>query len=406
MANTRAVVFCMPEFGHLQRLLPLIECLHAAAVETHVFSDQRFGGAIRASGGIFHDLFRQRPLDAADDRSRPIPCRYVSFAAHFAGSVSAEVAALAPDLIIHDAFAVIARPIAGRLQWPRINICPGHNMLPGPAIAALQSDPRVQLDDRCRRAVETLRDHYGLEDASPFSYMGELNAQLNLICEPPEFLTPAERAAFEPCAFFGSLATPQSAGADTTGSDNPFPAMEQAAIKVYASLGTVIWRYYEDAAWQLLQALTATARERRDLAVLIGLGGHRTEQARAEIAGPRVRVASYVNQRQVLAQADIFLTHQGLNSTHEAVFHTVPMLSYPFFSDQPGLARRCRELGIAEPLVETVRGPVTAADMHAALDRIQRQRPQITQRLAEVRGWELTVMDARRAVIERILALA
>lgn len=406
MPGIRVALFCMPEFGHLQRLLPVISSLREAGAEPHVFSDRHFRGAIRASGGVFHDLFRQRPLAAADSRSRPIPCRYVSFAGHFAESVITDVTALAPQLIINDAFAVIARPVAECLRLPRINICPGHNMPPETAIAELQSDPRVQLDDACLRAVALLRDHYGLADASPFSYMGGPSTQLNLISEPQEFLTPAEQAAFEPCAFFGSLAEPQPTRAESAQTVDPFPVAGEGALKIYASLGTVVWRYYADTAWSLLQALSQAAKERRDLAVLIGLGGQLRERAPARIAGPRVRVEAYVDQRQVLAHTGVFLTHQGLNSTHEAIFHGVPMLSYPFFSDQPGLARRCREFGLAEPLAEAVRETVTAGDIHAALERMKLKRDLFNERLAEARNWELAAMAGRPAVIERILDFA
>lgn len=396
----------MPEFGHIQRMLPLIAHLAGAGAEAHVFSDLRFRHSITASGGVFHDMFRQRPLAEADHRSRPIPCRYVSFAGRFAESVIAQVAALAPQLVIHDAFAVVARPVAKQLGLPRIALCAGHNMPPASAIASLQADPRVQLDDACLQAVATLRERYGLADASPFSYMGDLGAQLNLICEPPEFLTPAERSVFEPCAFFGSLPEASPAAAGSTHDAPLFRQSGEGIIRVYASLGTVIWRYYADTAWRLLTALTQSAHERDDLEVVIGLGGQSKTDAPAALAGKHVRVEAYLDQRQALAQADVFLTHQGLNSTHEAIFEGVPMLSYPFFSDQPGLARRCREFGLSETLAETSQGTVSTPDIHGALRRLQERRIDIKQQLAEARTWELDVMAGRPAVIEQILAFA
>ena len=82
------------------------------------------------------------------------------------------------------------------------------------------------------------------------------------------------------------------------------------------------------------------------------------------------------------------------------------MLSYPFFSDQPGLARRCREFGLAEPLAEAVRETVTAGDIHAALERMKLKRDLFNERLAEARNWELAAMAGRPAVIERILDFA
>jgi hypothetical protein len=82
------------------------------------------------------------------------------------------------------------------------------------------------------------------------------------------------------------------------------------------------------------------------------------------------------------------------------------MVSYPFFSDQPGLAARCQELRLAEPLAEELRGTVTTRDIYAALERVQNRLGTIRQKLAEARAWELAVMARRPAVIERILGLA
>ena len=56
-----------------------------------------------------------------------------------------------------------------------------------------------------------------------------------------------------------------------------------------------------------------------------------------------------MDQWAVLGETDLFVTHHGLNSTHEAIFNRVPMLSYPFFWDQPGLAAKCQAFGIARP---------------------------------------------------------
>src|SRR5262249_60501760 len=89
-----------------------------------------------------------------------------------------------------------------------------------------------------------------------------------------------------------------------------------------------------------------------DVDLVIGLGGYNLDvENRASLHGPNVRLIEYADQWAALRDADMFITHHGLNSTHEAIFHEVPMISYPLFSDQPALARRCQELGLAVPLV-------------------------------------------------------
>jgi UDP:flavonoid glycosyltransferase YjiC (YdhE family) len=135
--------------------------------------------------------------------------------------------------------------------------------------------------------------------------------------------------------------------------------------------------------------------------VLISLGGHDIDPA--PFVRENVQVASYVDQWSVLAEADLFVTHHGLNSTHESIFHQVPMLSYPLFGDQPAMALRCEELGLAVSLVRTPRAPLDPAAVHSALARLA--DGSCAARLAEARAWELRTIAERPAVIERILAL-
>jgi UDP:flavonoid glycosyltransferase YjiC (YdhE family) len=157
-----------------------------------------------------------------------------------------------------------------------------------------------------------------------------------------------------------------------------------------------------------MAALRAVARaltDSEDVVALVGLG-HRILDAETEaLASRRVRVESYVDQWDVPRQASAFITHQGLNSTHEAVYHLVPMISYPFFSDQPGLAKRCRELGLAVPLGRTLRARVDADDVRTALAALAASREEMQERLAVARGWELDVIRQRPEVIERIVAV-
>lgn len=55
---------------------------------------------------------------------------------------------------------------------------------------------------------------------------------------------------------------------------------------------------------------------------------------------------SFVPQLDVLQQADLFITHCGMNSVNEAMSFGVPMLALPIINDQIGNANRIVELGI------------------------------------------------------------
>lgn len=395
------VALCMPERGHLQRLLAIVAGLAARGETVHVLTDARFAAEVAASGGRFVDLFARRPLEAVDATSLPVPSRYVSFAGACADAVLAEVAALAPTLVVYDTFAVVAPIVARRLGVPFVAVCAGHALDPERARASLRRDPRVATSAACRAAVQALREVHGLPDADPFSYVDGLSPHLNVYGEPPQFLDEALRGKLEPVACFGSLAPERRAALSR---ERPL-AGAGPGPRVYVSFGTVIWRYYEPVARAALEAL-ADAFAEREAAVLISLGAHPGAEAlRPALARGRVRVESWVDQWGALADADLFVTHHGLNSTHEAIYHEVPMLSYPFFADQPALARRCRALGLARPLAPASRAPLAREAIHAALDALDGERAALAGRLAEARAWELDTIAGRAGVLDRMLGL-
>lgn len=56
-------------------------------------------------------------------------------------------------------------------------------------------------------------------------------------------------------------------------------------------------------------------------------------------------VQAYVNQLEILKQADMFITHGGMNSSSEGLYFGVPLVVIPVMGDQPIVAKRIEELG-------------------------------------------------------------
>lgn len=395
------VVMCMGGVGHVQALLPLIGGLRARGCEVHVLTDAAFQAKVESTGAHFIDLYRHHPLDAADATSMPVPSRWVTFAAVYAEPLCVAVAALSPAVILYDTFTLAAPVVARRLGLPYVNVCVHHASPPARMRAALNADPRVATSAACRAAVRVLRDEHGMADANPFSYCEATSPHLNVYCGPEEFLPPADRAAFAPLAFFGSLGEP------VDGPPGPavFPTPRRGT-RLYASFGTVIWRYFEAIALDVLSAMSRAVAG-RDIDVLVSLGGHPLPAAaRASLVAANVQVVDSVDQLAALAEADVFLTHHGINSTHEAILRGTPMLSYPFFGDQPGLARHCQELGLAIALADAPLAPLDGPRLLAALERVARERASFAARLAAARAWELRTIAARPLVLDRILGLA
>lgn len=400
------VVFCMPEDGHFQRIRSLVSGLADNGLDVHVLTHRKFMPYVEESGGIFFDLFSKYPLELADDESLPIPSRFVTYAATYAEQICCEVETIGASLVIHDSFAVIGRITAKLLDIPRINVCAGHNMVPEHFISVLRDDPRVKTSSRCLHAVELMRDSYGITDASPFSYLSSLSQYLNIYCEPPEFLNENERQAFEPVVFYGSIPRLEAQQREPHRDSSCFGTASEHRLKVYVSFGTVIWRYYTQDALRALNILSDVFAEINNVVAVISLGGSEIgHEARSGLKKRNVFVEDYVDQWIILQEADIFFTHHGMNSTHEAIFHRVPMVSYPFFSDQPGLAQKCQELGIAIPLTDSPRGRFDKEDVRTVLYKLSDEKESMQRSLSRVREWEKAVITNRPAVIQRVINL-
>ncbi len=398
--NCSVVVLCVRAMGHFHAVLPVIEALSRRGCNVRVFTDAEFREHVERAGASFVDVFARYPLEVADARSSPKPSRYVSYAGFYAEALAAEIAALDPALIVYDTFMLVGLVVGRMLGVPYINVSPNHALVPARTLSDLRLDPRVSTAPECWRAVRRLRDTFGLADANPFSYVDALSPFLNIYPEPVEFLDAAGRAALEPLEFFGCLAPELRGGRGTS----VFPHRRRSR-RILVSFGTIVWRYYEAEAVAALQVIARACAD-LDADVVISLGGHLLDpEMRRQIARENVAVVDEVDQWIELDEADVFITHHGLNSTHEAIFHQVPMLSYPFFADQPMLAARCQQLGLAVPLAETTRGIVDEAVVHDALARLWDDAGEYSARLATARHWELRTIGERGAIVDRILAL-
>ncbi|OPD40944.1 macrolide family glycosyltransferase [Bacillus thuringiensis] len=55
-------------------------------------------------------------------------------------------------------------------------------------------------------------------------------------------------------------------------------------------------------------------------------------------------IRPYVPQLEILKYADVFITHGGMNSVSEGLYHNTPLVILPITNDQPFVAKRAEEL--------------------------------------------------------------
>ncbi|MFY0217363.1 macrolide family glycosyltransferase [Bacillus cereus] len=74
---------------------------------------------------------------------------------------------------------------------------------------------------------------------------------------------------------------------------------------------------------------------------------------------PNFKVYNYVPQLEVLKQANLFITHGGMNSSSESLYFGVPMIVIPVMGDQPIVAQRIEDLKVGVQLNLKKVTPVT-----------------------------------------------
>lgn len=396
------VAFCMDLVGHFQRLVPVISSL-ANDFNIYFFADRLYQQQIEQAGAIFVDMLTPYPLAEADQESIPLGCRFVTYTGKYIEPILEEVKALQPSLIIYDSFAVIGFAVAKVLGLPFINICAGHNINAANIKERVKYHPCVKISTECKEAVVKLRKTYGIENADPFLYACSMSPYLNIYSEPPQFLDEEERKHYDPIAFFGCIDAEQRSlqGKKTAVSGCYFNP--DARLKVYVSFGTIVWIYFTQQAAQVLQVISNVFADKIDTEVLISLGGNKNaENLLPLLKRDNIKVQFYVDQWAVLQEADLFITHHGLNSTHEAIYHSVPMLSYPFFWDQPPLAKKCQDLGVALPLVSEVREPLTEQTLRNSLKLFTAIRKKLQEDIRLLSQGEKQIVKDRGQVLVRI----
>jgi UDP:flavonoid glycosyltransferase YjiC (YdhE family) len=404
MTRRRIALFSMPDPSHFQRLLPLLDSFTARGIATTVFAHGDARAASVEAGADFFDLFTALPIDDADAASHPYSSRYVSYAARYGDAVANELTRIGATHVVYDTFAVVGLVAALRRGLPHVNLCAGHNVTPRPDfLESIRRDIAIEPSTSCLGAVDELKRRDGLAQMSELGYIATQSRQLNVYCEPPEFLRDDERDAFGPMAFFGSLRHARSIPRGPIAPDNG----SRSSTRIYISFGTIIWRHFEREALEALDCIAEAIDARPNTEGLISLGDAAIpRKRRRRLERSCIRVETYCDQDRALAETDLFVTHHGLNSTHEAIMQRVPMLSYPFLWDQPALARRCQEFGIALPLCEALRSPLEVRAVQAVIDRASAEYDILAEQLEAARLWEESVIASRETVVDRILSLA
>jgi MGT family glycosyltransferase len=120
----------------------------------------------------------------------------------------------------------------------------------------------------------------------------------------------------------------------------PFSKLDGRKV-IYATLGTVYGRNRS-----FFRRCIEAYRQLADCCVVLSTGNGLDPAELGEVP-PHIIIRPFVPQWEILARADLFITHGGMNSIHAGLYHGVPMIVMPqgIATDQQGNARTIERLG-------------------------------------------------------------
>ncbi|MEZ0094201.1 macrolide family glycosyltransferase [Streptacidiphilus sp. EB129] len=259
-----------------------------------------------------------------------------------------------PDLVVYDNGAWWGRLLAEHWQVPAVQVCP-----------MLVSNEHWSMADRYTR----------LSPFSPrlwvfFARMSRLLRELGSTVSPKDLLTgngAERRLVFIPRAFQYRGETFDDSFRFVGPCLHPrrflgswqLPADHRGPL-VLVTLGT-IYNQHPDFFRTCIAACTGLGGR-----VVVAVG----DGVDPDDLGPPpadVEVHRFVPQLQVLPHADLFITHAGMGSTMEALYHGVPMLAVPQMAEEQANADRIAELGIGRTLAPE---GLTAAVLRSAVQQL------------------------------------
>lgn len=333
-----------PAPGHVNPTLPLVAELVRRGERVTYFASPPFRERIERTGARFescgeHALFER---NLAKGGLLGGMAGLIETTEEILPALAARVRREAPDYLLVEAHAVWGNLLAQMLDVPAITLCSmfaiNESLItPADLIAHMYGSaaPAQALDGlhaltRYYESARRLRRETGAICPDVVDYLGNRQA-LNVVFTSREFQIGGE--LFGDDYVFVGPSLPDRV-------EEVEPALQRRPNRplVYVSMGTM----YNDEAAFYGACFDAFADRPVDVVMAVG---HRVNRAALPPAPANVIVREYVPQIGVLAHADVFITHGGINSAHEAMSRGVPMIVFPCAADHYVVAERVAAVG-------------------------------------------------------------
>ena len=343
MANI--VFFCIPAHGHTNPTLGVVRELVKRGHHVRYYSYEMMREKIEKTGAEFVacDGFdceqKLTPKDAARIGKDLAFSTHVLVETTLAldEMVCKDMEEMRPDCIVADSMAVWGKAVAKKLGIPFVSSTTTFafnqhsakimKQSPMQLIAMLLAMPKINRD------LKRLQDRgYPIQNILDIIQNDEFTD--TIVYTSPEF-QPCSETFSDKYAFVGPSI--RSAG----------EAVEKTRdVLVYMSMGTVnndMLPLYK----RCIAAFAGTPYQ-----VILSVGSMVPMEAFGQLP-ENVSVYPSVDQIAVLQKADVFISHCGMNSVSESLYHAVPLVMLPQTSEQQGVALRVTQVGAGRKLGQT-----------------------------------------------------
>jgi len=341
----RIAFFCIPAHGHTNPTLGVVRELTSRGHEVVYYSYEPFREKIEAAGAKFV------ACDAFDAELHLTPEEAVRLGSDLALStrvlvdttlsldemVCGEMQRLRPDCIVADSMAVWGKAVARKLGIPFVSSTTTFafnehsakvmKQSLGQLLGMLVSMPKIH------KHIRRLQDK-GYPVKNVLDLIRSDEDTDTIVYTSPQFQPCAETFS-DKYAFVGPSIRPAVTTVEKTGE-----------TLVYISMGTV-----NNDMLPLYRNCIAALKNSPWQGIL-SVGDKVKREDFGELP-ENVAVYPSVDQIAVLEKADVFLSHCGMNSASESLYHGVPLVMLPKTSEQGGVANRIRQLGAGVLLEKT-----------------------------------------------------
>lgn len=334
---SKIVFFCIPAHGHINPTLGVVRELISRGHQVFYYFYNMMREKIEATGATFvscDEYDQEQRLDAKDAVRVGKDWAFstqilVDTTLALDDTVCEHMRELNPDCIVADSMAVWGKAVALKLGIPFVSSTTTFAFNQYSAKIMKQSLRQmfgmIFSMTKINKNIKRLQEK-GYPVKSVLDIIQNDNNTDTIVYTSPEF-QPCSETFSDKYVFVGPSIRPI---------ENIFEKKSDKLI--YISMGTVI----NDSTEFYKKCIEALANKKYQVIMSVG------NLINIEDLGAvpyNITISRFVDQIAVLSQADVFLTHCGMNSVNESLYYKVPLVMYPQTSEQDGVATRVEQLG-------------------------------------------------------------